>query len=432
MHKTLRVLIGLALLCMAHATQAQYIGNTPYSRYGLGEINTNLGNTRNAGMAGAGISAANSFQANISNPALLFYNSITVFDMSIRGQVKTITNGSESQRDGNANLANLALVIPISKHWTSALSLRPFSDVSYEIISALPLPENPSASVVQGYRGEGGLSELNFSNGVKIAKGLTIGASASYIFGTITKEASSLILPQDSSLSDLSLERVVYSERTRYHDFLFRAGINYRKELKEKLFLSVGGTYNFESDLNANRQNSYERRTIYDAILDEDIMLDSAAGNALLPQGWQAGLSLDNGSNMTLVADFSTQRWSKFRNFDGEKELADSYRAAIGGEYTPDAGAIGNYFQRITYRGGLYYGKTPYEVNGTQIADKGVTVGFTLPIGRSTIYDLYQLNTAFGYGQRGTTANGLIAEKYFQFSAGITINSRWFIKRRIE
>ena len=358
MYKTLRVLIGFALLCMAHATQAQYIGNTPYSRYGLGEINTNQGNIRNAGMAGAGISAANSYQANVSNPALLYYNSITVFDMGIRGQVKTIksSNGA-SQRDGNANLAYLSLVVPISKHWSSALSLRPFSDVSYEINAAgRSLEGNPRATVVEGYSGQGGLSELNFSNGVKIAKGLTIGASASYVFGTITKEASSLI--QDDSLSELSSQRVVYSERTHYSDFLFRAGLNYRKALKEKLFLSVGGTYNFEMNLNADRRSSYERRTIYDGILDQNLMADSVKTTVLMPQGWQAGISLDNGSNMTLVADFATQQWSKFRNIEGEKELADSYRAAIGGEYTPDAGSVGNYFKRVTYRGGLLWQNT--------------------------------------------------------------------------
>ncbi len=419
------------MLCMAHAAQAQYIGNTPYSRYGLGEINNNMGNTRNAGMAGAGISAANSYQANLSNPALLYYNSITVFDMGIRGQVKTVQDSNNSQRDGNANLANLALVVPISKHWTSAVSLRPYSEVSYEVNSTKQTLEgNPRAYSIQGYSGQGGLSELSFSNGVKIAKGLTIGASASYLFGTITKEASSLI--QDDSLSDLSSEQVVYSERTRYNDFLFKAGVNYRKQLQDKLFLSMGGTYSFESNLNADLNNAYERRTIYGGTLDEDILADSSKSKVLLPQGWQAGISLDNGSNMTLVADFATQQWSKFRNLEGQQELADSYRAAIGGEYTPDAGSVASYFKRITYRGGLYYGKTPYKVNNTQITDKGVTVGFSMPIGRSTIYDLYQLNTSLGYGQRGKTSNGLIAEKYFQFSAGITINSRWFIKRRIE
>ena len=71
MYKTFRVLVGFAALCLAHTTQAQLISNTPYSRYGIGEINENYGNVRTAGMAGVGVSAANSFQANTSNPALL-------------------------------------------------------------------------------------------------------------------------------------------------------------------------------------------------------------------------------------------------------------------------------------------------------------------------------------------------------------------------
>ncbi len=387
MYKTLLVLISAALLCMVSAAQAQYIGNTPYSRYGLGEINTNPGNVRNAGMAGAGISAGNSYQANVSNPALLYYNSITVFDLGVRGQVKTISDGNQSQRDGNGNLAHLSLIVPISKRWSSGVTLRPFSDVSYEMTSApSPLEGSPTASVVRSYKGEGGLSELNFSNGFRLAKGLTVGASASYIFGTITKDASSLI--KDDSLATLSQEQVVYSERTHYRDFMFRGGVNYRRPLKEKLFLSIGGTYSIESSMEAERKNSYERRTIYDGILEQNIMPDSTKSKVILPQSWQLGLALDNGSNMTLVADVAAQQWSKFRNLDGQKELADSYRVAVGGEYTPDATSIGNYLKRVTYRGGLYYGKTPYEVNGTQLEDKGVTMGFTLPFGRSTVYEL--------------------------------------------
>ena len=77
-------------------------------------------------------------------------------------------------------------------------------------------------------------------------------------------------------------------------------------------------------------------------------------------------------------------------------------------------------------------GNTPYKVSNEQVKDKGVTVGFTLPFGRSTIYDMYQLNTALGYGVRGTTDSGLVQENYFKFDIGVTINSRWFIKRRLE
>ncbi|RAU84225.1 OmpP1/FadL family transporter [Pontibacter arcticus] len=432
MHKTFRALIGFALLCLTHEAAAQNIGNSPYSRYGLGEINDNTGSIRNAGMAGAGISAGNSYQANTANPALLYYNSITLFDIGIRGQVKTIKNANQSQRDGDANLANVTLVVPVSKRWSSGLTLRPFSAVDYQITDNGAIGGRPSVIVQKQYEGEGGISELNFAHGIRITPGLTVGASASYLFGTITKESSSLV--QDTDLSGLNLERVVYSERTRYSDLLFKAGINYRKELKEKLNMSAGGVYTFGTELNGKRTSSYERRTIYDDIKDENIMPDTLKGNVTLPASWQAGISLDNGSNLTVAADVAMQQWSKFENFNrgNETELADSYKVSVGAEWTPDANSVNSYFKRVTYRGGVYLGNTPYKLNGEQIKDKGVTAGFSFPIGRSTIYDLYQLNASIGYGHRGTTDNGLIAEDYFKFNIGFTINSRWFVKRRID
>lgn len=430
MYKSLRVLVGFAVLCLAHAAQAQNIGNTPYSRYGLGEYNYNLGNVRNAGMAGVGLSAGNSFQANTSNPALLYYNSITVFDIGVAGQVKTIKNAAEKQTDANANLYNLTLAVPVSKRWSSAIGLRPYTVVNYEARTTSTLENRPTAIVEQQYMGEGGLSEAYFAHGVKIADGLTIGGSASYIFGAITKEASSAV--RDESLNAISNEKVVYSERIRYDNFLFRAGANYRKKVTDALYLSAGSVYTFGTDLEAKRRSSFERRTLSDNVLDNNILPDSSEGSVNLPSSFRAGVTMDNGKNLTIGADFYTQKWSEFRSFDGDSELGNSYRVAVGAEFTPDANSIDNFFERITYRGGLYYGDSPYISKGETIKDKGVTAGFTMPLGRSSIYDLYQLNGAIGYGSRGTTDNGLIKENYFQFSVGFTVNSRWFIKRRID
>ncbi|MFD2513951.1 hypothetical protein ACFSRY_08750 [Pontibacter locisalis] len=430
MYKTLRVLIGFAAICLTHAAQAQKIANTPYSRYGLGEYNYNLGNVRNAGMAGVGISAGNSYQANTANPALLYYNSITVFDMGIAGEVKSIKNESQKQIDSNANLYNLTLAVPVSKRWSAAVGLRPYTTVNYEIRSTSALESNPRAIIESRYTGEGGLSEIFFGHGVKVADGLTVGGSASYVFGTITKEAASLV--QDDSLANIGQTRIVYSERTRYDSFLFRAGANYRKQLRDKLYLSTGVVYALSTDFEAERKASYERRTLSDNVVDENILPDSSTTNINVPSSLRAGITVDNGTNLTLGADLYMQQWSKFSGFDGRSDLADSYRVAVGGEFTPDANSIDNFFKRITYRTGVYYGNSPYKINGEQITDKGVTAGFTMPLGRSTIYDLYQLNAAIGYGNRGTTDNGLIAENYFQFSVGFTVNSRWFIKRRIE
>ncbi|GHA64308.1 OmpP1/FadL family transporter [Pontibacter akesuensis] len=432
MYKTFRVLVGFAALCLTHVAQAQVIGNTPYSRYGLGEINHYQGSIRSAGMGGAGISAGNSFQPNITNPALLYYNSITNFDLSGFGEIKNLKSETASQRDGNGNLYNLSLVVPISKRWSSGVGIRPFSTINYEINATSQVQGNPQASIQREYTGEGGLSEVYFAHGVRLFSGMTVGASASYLFGNTITEASGTVV--DPEQAGTNLARIVQVDRTTYRDFLYRAGVNYRKKVKDKLFVGVGGVYSFAADLDAERDITYERRSqegdlVAFPIADED----TVSGTIHIPANWSAGISFDNASNLTVAADFSTYQWSKFKDFNGGNDnLKDSYRYAIGAEYTPDANAIGSYFQRITYRGGLYYNDTQFQLNGQDIKDKGVTAGFTLPVGRGTIYDLYLMNISLGYGQRGTTDAGLIKEDYFQFGVGFTVNSRWFLKRRIE
>ncbi len=424
-------------MCFVHTAQAQLIGNTPYSRYGLGDVNENYGSIRGAGMAGAGISAGNSFQPNTSNPALLYYNSITNFDFSGAGQFKNVKSQQASQLDGNANLYNLSLAIPISRRWSTAVGLRPFSTVNYEINATSEVEGNPQASILRRYYGEGGLSEVYFAHGIRLFSGLTIGGSASYIFGNTTAEVGSTVQdPEQASASVVSVTRV---DRTTYRDFIYRAGINYRQKLKDKLHLSVGGVYAFAADLDAERDISYERRG------PDGDPLPSFDGSALIsvedtlsssihvPANWRAGISLDNGSNLTVAADYSRNEWSKYKGFNGDNNnLKDSYKVALGAEYTPNANAIDSYFKRITYRGGLYYNDTQFRLNGEDIKDVGVTTGFTFPLGRGTIYDLYLLNVSLGYGQRGTTDSGLIQENYLQFGLGFTVNSRWFLKRRIE
>ncbi|MBC5774538.1 hypothetical protein H8S95_10745 [Pontibacter sp. KCTC 32443] len=428
MYKTLRALVCAAVLCFSYGAQAQNIANTPYSRYGLGEYNYNTGNIRNAGMANAGISAANSYQINTANPALLYYNNTTAFEIGITGELKKLESATQSQTDGNANLAALSLSVPVSKRWTSALSLRPYTNVQYEVVSTSEL--TPTADLTKRFKGEGGITELYFGHGIRITSGLTIGASASYLFGNILSEESTSIT--DPDLSGLENQEVVYSEKTKYNDLLFRAGANYRHQFSDKLFISGGAVYSFKATLDAERSASNERRTNTGSVIDNNLYADSANSSVDIPSSFSAGISVDNGSNLTFAADLYTQKWSGFRNFNGEQELVDSYRASVGAEYTPDPNSVGNYFERVTYRAGLYYGNSPYEVNNEQIKDKGFTVGATMPLGRSTVYDLYQLNTSLGYGSRGTTDNGLIKENYLQFNIGVTINSRWFIKRRLE
>ena len=98
----------------------------------------------------------------------------------------------------------------------------------------------------------------------------------------------------------------------------------------------------------------------------------------------------------------------------------------------------------MTYRVGLNAAQMPYEPNGKALYDRSVSWGFGLPLPGATPLDATIISLAFTYGQRGnldqyslseggtTRAVKNVKDDYLKMQLGVTLNNRWFIKRRIE
>ena len=69
MYKISSLLGGIVLVLGLQHSQAQDLGNSPYSRIGLGELNSTPGNIRNFGMGNIGVSTPNGANAQVQNPA---------------------------------------------------------------------------------------------------------------------------------------------------------------------------------------------------------------------------------------------------------------------------------------------------------------------------------------------------------------------------
>jgi hypothetical protein len=169
-------------------------------------------------------------------------------------------------------------------------------------------------------------------------------------------------------------------------------------------------------------------------------------GKAQVPPLTQIGISLDNNRSWSVSAEGTRQEWSQFRAF-GEQGgssgilLSDTYRFGVGGELTPDATSVDNYFKRVTYRAGLNVAQLPYRPGGQTLYDRSVSWGFALPLPTATPLDATTISLGFTYGQRGNTdvrslSDGSlernVKEDYVRMQLGVTLNNRWFIKRRIE
>jgi hypothetical protein len=438
----LTALALLGLLGASSAALGQGLGNSPYSRIGLGDYNPNSGGIRQQGMGGVGLAAPNAVQVNDLNPALVYYVNRTTYEAAFTGQFKQLKSSSASQRTGSGSLGYLAFGVPISRRWGLAVSLRPLTTVDYksQLISTLNAGDQ-TARVVTEYTGEGGLTQVALSQGVRLAKGLTVGLTSAYVFGSIDRSTSALVVPSNASSTEV-LKKVVTTDHVQYNDFAFRAALHYRYDLSKKLALNAAGVYSFRTNLSGTRTQQQDEQNVNGtSLLSAPIELGSVSGETVLPATWQGGLSLDNNKNWSLNADVARQQWAKYQDF-GTSTIAldDTWRLGLGGEFAPDPTSVTNYFKRVTYRVGLNLGQLPYRPGGQTLADRSVSWGFSFPFPTSSSLDATTLNLAFTYGQRGNTdrvtINGVgqsnIKENYLKAQVGVSLNNRWFIKRRIE
>jgi hypothetical protein len=439
-------LVGLGLIGLVTVpqSQGQGLGNSPYSRLGLGDANLNTGGVRQQGMGGVGLAAPNSVHINELNPALLYYTARTTYEMAVNGQIKTIRNQKNSQRDGSGNLGYLALSVPLSKSWAGAVGLKPYSSVDYESNVIEEVATGPTGTRVQKrYQGEGGLSEAYLGQAYRLAKGLTVGGTASYVFGSIDQRVATQVATANVT-DPTQLNSVVLLEHVRYSDFTFRGAAHYRGTINSKLNYNLGGVYSFRSSLNGVRNTSLDREDIAGNLLERTQLENSQKGEARVPAMAQFGVSIDNNKNFSANLDVAYQQWSKFRSFGitggagiGTR-LENTVRVGLGGEYTPDPTSVDSYFKRVTYRAGLSAGQLPYRPDGKTLYDRAISWGFTLPVPSASALEAASMNLAFTYGQRGNTdistanPNGNVREDYVRVQVGLSLNSRWFLKRRIE
>jgi long-subunit fatty acid transport protein len=431
--------LGLVLsgVLMTAGAQAQGLGNSPYSRIGLGEYNANTGGVRQMGMGGVGLAAPNAVNVNELNPAMLFYTSRTTFEAGYNGQFKTVKNATASSRSGNGTLGYFALSVPLSTRWGGAVGLKPLSSVDYESNTVQAVANKPEDTELTQLRGTGGISEAYLGQGVRITKGLTLGFTASYIFGTVDETTGTTLQIANSTEAAVnSVDR----QHTRYSDFAFRAGAHYRQKVSKSLNLNVGGVYSFSHKLNGLQTNTRERQNADGTLIGTATVLSDGRGNAFVPALTQVGISLDNDRNWSLNLDVAQQQWSQFRNFtDNSPALKNTLRFGLGGEIAPDPGSVEHYFQRVTYRAGISFSQMPYQPGGNTLYDRSVSWGFAFPLPTATPLEATTFSLAFIYGQRGNTSllqtatnSSNVQENYIRGQLGITLNNRWFIKRRLQ
>jgi hypothetical protein len=414
---TKRLLI-IVFILFSVITTAQERTSSPYSFYGLG-LNTFKGTVENRSMGGLGI-FSDSIHVNLQNPASLGRLRLTAYTVGLSGSSVEMKNDDASETAKSSSFDYLAVGIPTGK-LGFAFGLVPYSSVGYNIDDI-----DQEAGIGYRYTGKGGLNRVFLAAGYAISPNLSIGVDASYNFGNIQNK--SILVREGVQYSSREINRSDLS------GFTYKIGLDYERMLNENLQLKFGVHYTPETTLKTDNQS--ELATILLGVEGREVTVDrqdisSPNTDFELPSSLSIGAGVGRPQKWFLGGEFTTTGAGDYSNrafaIEGASfEQASGYR--LGGYFIPNYNSLTSYFSRIVYRGGLRMEETGLHLNGESIDEFGIAFGLGLPAGRM----LTNINLGFEYGQRGTTSNGLIQENFFNAMISLSLNDRWFIKRRFE
>lgn len=432
-HFFLRILFSVLFLCSGYCLKAQLLTSSPYSRFGLGDINP-IALPQSFALGGSAFGLRTSNFINLNNPASYTSFSATIFEAGINSTGMQLENQSQKSKSNNTSLGYISFGIPLKPWWGMSFALLPYSKVGYNV-SDTAVIEN-IGKVNTKYNGEGGLNKVMWGTAFKY-KGFSVGGNASYLFGNIDRERR--IVYQDVAYAFYTK----ITDNTRVSDFMFDFGTQFKLPLKNDWSLNFGAVYSLAGKLKSKKESSAVTYfpTNSNEIIRDTLSYQSQNGIINLPANYGGGIVLEKNSKFLITLDYSASNWSKYISFGQPGSFKNSSQYAIGTQITPDKTST-KYRKNIHYRTGVRYANTFLNLQGIQLNELAISFGAGMPIRRTyqeintdqgrVFKYLALLNMGFEIGQRGTLQNNLIKEKFINARIGITINDKWFIKRKYD
>ena len=415
-----KLLIILVLVFgLLNQLACQIATNSPYSRFGLGEIQNNSLPHFSA-LGGASTALIFSRSINPNNPASYSSFAPNSFLLSTGGwhQTTELQNTSTSQTVNNNSFSHVVMGFPLNRKFSASFGMIPFTSTGYEIDSY-----EQAYSAEMRYYGDGGISKIYFGGAYELLDGFSIGINASYLFGGLNQRKQ-LIYSDPSFLNSRSNSKI--NLKGYYYEF----GVLYTKGLNKNDEFSIGVTAHNTSSIRA-KKNELVESFQYSGFLEvpKDTFVNSVEwGEVVLPQYFSTGISYNIDRKWLFAADYSIQDWSQYSMFNQSDNLANSMKLCGGVQYTPEYNSITKYYKRIDYRIGGTYNNTPLQFGDNQLKEISLCFGFGIPVRKSrTKYDF-----SFTLGQRGTTEDNLIQENFFRLGLSVSYDGIWFVKRKYD
>ncbi len=269
---------------------------------------------------------------------------------------------------------------------------------------------------------------------------ISIGANVHYSFGVLKTI--------DYALFDNSGSNAFFNTRSTnnltVNNITWDAGIQYTTIVTEAVAVTIGGSGQISQELQGEqhaRLETFRGNTIpVPGVNIRDTVGPFVTRSiGYTPSTFQVGMMFKKDNAWKVGTDVRWENWSKYRTPTGQKDdnLTNSYTFSLGGEIIPDIDRKG--WRSFAYRLGSRMGTKHFVLNAKQVDNFGITIGMGIP--KRTIlivndikqkYTFYPFNIALEFGRSGSIKDNLIRNTYFKSTIGLSLNDKWFNKRKIE
>ena len=428
-----RIFLLTVFLIISFSVSAQegaYGAYSPYSIYGIGDISKE-GSAFTKSMGGVGIATRNRRFINYLNPAAVTARDSLAFmaDFGLSGNNNVFAQGDRKSANNTFNIYDFVMSFPIYRSSAFMVGITPFSDVGYDFahIEKDPNIIGNTGNIDYTSYGNGSVYQIFLGAGATFWKRLSVGAEAIYYFGNLDK------------VTQMNYSSSSYRSLNSGSDLMIRGttgkfGLQYEQKLGGDVSMIIGATYKMSTSMKGTSLNY--RYATQDSVLDtlkhDNVELSKAGLRFADEIG--VGISVKGGEKWSAEVNYLRSDWRNcgFDSANGFSVISDtekftstvsqSFRA--GFEIVPNRNDIRYYLKKCAYRAGVYYDQSYYKLNGNNVNSMGLTLGVTLPVFR-----LYNgLTLGVDLGQRSSTRNNMIRERYATFMIGFNIHDIWFQK----
>lgn len=408
-----KIILWSCFILMSLTSFSQSISSSPYSLYGVGSLyESDFGYLPSTGSSG--IALPSDIFINNLNPASLgfMYQNHFLFDIGGKAIATTYQSGNRSEKRNNFQFSHIAFAFPVTKKSGFSLSLRPYSSSVFKISNLkLPIADSQEYYYVTA-EGSGGLNNLDFSYGYRFGKKLTLGATATVLFGNTVDDRAFLIANTITTIH----------KKTDYNGVRALLGAQYKIDST----FTIGTTFKAPTRVNASKVQSVT--SIADEV-ETAVESDKASDtdDYYMPLEMGFGISKRFKNNLNVTFDYEKSFWEDTKQSELYGDFVNQDRFAFGLTYSSKKN-VRKYWDRVGYAAGISYDTGYLEVDGKRVNNASFSIGLNLPVDNT----FSSLNVSYSYGQKGRIANDLIKENYHKISLNLSLDGIWFVKRKIE